>query len=243
MLVGWEALYGLVSENAWAAAVLLLAFFGAALNAYVRDQVRAGTIWALTPIARHLPWNRPADDSRTPPSLSSEFTLVQLFLIDPAGKRARYEKTSSFIVTHPTISYQEGVTAENTARAFATMRGTIVRTVVERGYYVSEIRLGNQMGEGERFTNVYCADVHNSFRTAREHWTQEFTYPTKHVSLQVHFPKTRPPQSVACKVIDGALEKPARSAAQLTSLFGCQSIVWDVANPRLHEALKLEWTW
>ncbi len=243
MLAGWEALYGLISENAWAAAVLLLAFFGAALSAYVRDQVRAGTIWALTPFARHLPWNRTADEPRTLSSLSSELTLVQLFLIDAAGKHARYEKTTSFIVNRPTVSYQEAVTAESTATAFATMRGTIVRTVVERGFYVSEIHLGNRVREGERFTNVYSADLLNSFRTAREHWTQEFTYPTKHVSLQVHFPKTRPPQSVACKVIDGVLEKPARSAAQLTTLFGRQSIVWDVANPRLHEALKLEWTW
>jgi hypothetical protein len=135
------------------------------------------------------------------------------------------------------------VTAEHAAAAFATMRGTIAQTVIERGFYVSKIDLGNTVGEGERLTNIYSADLLNSFVKAHEHWTQEFTYPTKHFSLQVHFPKARPPKSVACKLLEGALEKPASSTAQLTSLFGRQSLVWDVANPKLNQVLKLEWTW
>jgi hypothetical protein len=123
------------------------------------------------------------------------------------------------------------------------MRGTIFHTVIERGFYVSNIDLGNTVREGERLTNIYSADLLNSFAKPHEHWTQEFTYPTKHFTLLIHFPGARPPKSVACKLLDGVLEKPAGNTAQLIDLFGRKSLVWDVANPKLHQALKLEWIW
>lgn len=243
VLAEWDAVYNLIAKNVWAAAALVLTLFGAVLTAYARDQLRAGTNWVLKPIARYFPWNAaPADPlSRTP--LSAIFTLVQVFLLDAAGCHARYQKTTFFVVDRPTTSYQEAVTAECAAAAFATMRGTIVETTTERGFYVSKIDLANTVGAGERLTNLYSADLLNSFSKTHEHWTQEFTYPTQHFTLHVHFPATRPPKSVACKILDGAFEKPAGSTAQLIDLFGRRSVVWDVANPNVHQALKLEWIW
>lgn len=239
----WESVYRLIAQNLWAAAAVLLALVGAALTAYARDQLRAGTNWALKPVARYFPWNRSSADSLSRTHLSSVFTLVQVFLLDAAGSHARYQKTTSFVVDRPTTSYQEAVTAECRATAFATMRGTIVETVIERGFYVSEIDLANTVGEGERLTNIYSADLLNSFVKTHEHWTQEFTYPTKHFTLQVHFPAARSPKSVACKILDGASEKPADSTARTIDLFGRKSVVWDVANPDVHQVLKLEWIW
>ena len=135
MPAGWDALTSFITGNVWAAAVVVLALFGAALTAQARDQIRAGTGWMLKPVIQHLPWNRVPEDPLSPSTLSSAFTLVQVFLLDAAGNRARYEKTTSFVVNRPTTSYQEAVTAEHTATAFTTMRGTIVKTAVERGYF------------------------------------------------------------------------------------------------------------
>jgi len=42
------------------------------------------------------------------------------------GERVRYEKTSAFVVTGATTSYEEAVTADYSATAFSTMRGAIV---------------------------------------------------------------------------------------------------------------------
>jgi len=150
---------------------------------------------------------------------------------------------TSFVVNRPAICYQEAVTAEHTATGFATMLGTIIETVTERGYFVSKIHFGNLGGEGERLTNIFSADLLNSFARPHEHWTQEFTYPTEHFTLQIHFPAERPPKSLVCKMLDGAIEKPVVSTAKLIDLFGQKSIVWEVTKPKLHQALKLEWTW
>ena len=220
----------------------MLALFGAALTTQARDQIRAGTSWMLGPIIQYLPWNR-LPERLLHNGLSSAFTLVQVFLLDTAGNRARYEKTTSFVVKGPTTSYQEAVTAEHTVIAFTSMRGTIVETVVERGYFVSSIDLGNTAREGERLTNCYSAELLNSFAKPSEHWTQEFMYPTEHLTLQIHFPMGRPPKTVACTMLEGTLEKPAASSAVLVDLFGRRSIVWDIANPKLDQVAKLEWTW
>jgi hypothetical protein len=243
VLAGWEPVYSFVAENVWTAAAVLLAVFGAALTAYAREEIRVGTNWALKPIARHLPWNRSPAKPLPRTTLLSVFTLVQVFLLDAVGNHARYEKTTSFVVNRPTTFYREAVTAECSATAFATMRGTIVETVIDRGFYVSKIDLANPVGEGERLTNIYSADLIQSFTQSHEHWTQEFAYPTKHFTLHIHFPAARPPMSVACKILDGTLEKPAGSAARIIELFGRKSIVWDVTNPEVDQALKLEWIW
>ena len=66
----------------------MLTLLGAAVVAYARDQVR-GTIWALAPITRTLPWNKGDIDPTFRPPLFSECTLVDVFLLDAAGTRAR----------------------------------------------------------------------------------------------------------------------------------------------------------
>jgi hypothetical protein len=240
---GWDALYGLLAGNVWAASAALLGLAGAALTAYAQNQIRAGTKWILTPLARQLPWNRSTDDSLFHPGLSSVVTLVQLFILDADGTRARYEKTTFFVVNRPTTFYQEAVTAEGVATALTTMRGTIVETVVQQGFYVSKIDLGNTLGKGELLTNIYTADLLDSFTKPHEHWTQEFSYPTDHFTLHVHFPAARPPKSISCDVIDGVTEKPSVNGARLLDLFGQTSIVWEVSNPNLHQTLKLGWIW
>ena len=240
MITGWNSIYEIVAGNVWAAVAALLA---AAIAAYIADQIRSGTYWALKPVARHLPWNRGPGALNSSAELFSEFTLVQVFLLDASGCRARYRKTTSFVANRPTTTYQEAVTAERAAGGFVTMRGAIVDTVVERGFYVSKINLSNSVSRGERFANVYSADLLDSFTRPHEHWTQEFTYPTEHLILQVHFPVERPPKLIVSTIVHGASEKPATTPARLVHLYGRKSIVWDIAKPKPHQALKLEWTW
>ncbi|MCC6947008.1 MAG: hypothetical protein IT539_04495 [Bradyrhizobiaceae bacterium] len=222
----------------------MLAFFCAALAAYAREQIGAGTRWALTPLTRHLPWNFTGwSGSRAADALRSEFTFVQIFLLDPAGRSARYEKTTSFVARRTVTSYQEAVTAVGSVATFSTMRGTIAETLREHGFHVSKIDLGNPVRAGERFTNVYSASLLDSFTSTHEHWTQEFAFPTRHLTFHIHFPVLRPPKSVSCKVIEGTSEKLATSNARFVDLFGRRSIVWEINDPSPNQVLKLEWIW
>lgn len=243
MITEWDRVYEIVAGNVWAAVAVVVALFTAAFAAYTSDQIRSGTYWALKPVARQLPWNREPSTPNSSAELSSIFTLVQVFLLDASGCRVRYRKTTSFVAQRPTTTYQEAVTAEHGATGFVTMRGTIVDTVVERGFYVSKINLGSSVSRGARFVNVYSAELLDSFTHTHEHWTQEFNYPTEHLILQVHFPEERPPKLIVSKVVQGASEKPSSASARLVHLYGRKSIVWDIAKPKPNQAFKLEWTW
>ena len=135
------------------------------------------------------------------------------------------------------------MTAEGNANAFFTMRGTIVETVKEHGFYISRIELGDGVQKGLRFTNVYGAELHDCFKRSQEHWTQEVAFPTKHLTIQIHFPEDRPPKLVRCKTLDGTREQPANNAAKLVELFGRKSIVWEVEQPKARGIFKVEWSW
>jgi hypothetical protein len=229
-------------------AATTLSMLAAALLAYFRGQLHAGTKWALAPITRRLPWNQNNLIKGLVPDLesdlTSQLTVVDLFLTSMDGKSARYQKTSNYIVIKDDLNaYQEGVTAVGKASGFSTIWGTIVETTREHGFYISRIDLGDLLNKGSRFQNVYTADLHDCFTNDEEHWTQEIAFPTKHLTLRIHFPKGRPPRLVKCKVVEGVDDKQVRTDAKITELFGEQGIIWEIQNPKLKDIYKLEWLW
>jgi hypothetical protein len=140
-------------------------------------------------------------------------------------------------------SYSEGVTADGSAAEFVSMRGMVAETVKEHGFYISHIDLGYTLRAGSRFTNTYSAELLNCFTNNEEQWSQELVFPTKHLTMQVHFPKARPPKSVRCKAIEGTIDKLVKQTAQMVELYGRKSIVWEVDEPGAHAVFKLEWSW
>jgi hypothetical protein len=229
-------------------AAAALGLLAACLIAYLRGQVHAGTKWLLAPITRRLPWNQNNPIKGSVPDhetdLTSQLTVVDVFLQSMDGERARYQKTSNYVVNKDDLNaYQEGVTSAGKASRFSTMRGTIVDTRREHGFYISRIDLGDLFNKGTRFTNVYTADLHNSFMNDREHWTQEIVFPTKHLTLQIHFPRGRPPRKVKCKVVEGVSDRQVKMNAKVMELSGETCIVWEIQSPKLKDIYKLEWTW
>ena len=243
-----QALAGYVTDHIWAFFAAVLSLIGAALFTYAREQIRTGTEWTLTPLTRALPWNstrndkvRERDDLHR---LHSEFSLVDVFIFDASGERAVYRKISRYrVLGQELLTYQEGVTAEGRIDEFATMRGTILRTAAEHGFYVSTIALGEPFKQNFRFVNVYRAVLHHCFKRSQEHWTQELAFPTEALTLQIHFPFDRPPQSFTCEFIQGTEAAPTRSTAHLVDLFGNKSIVWDIERPKVGDIFKLAWFW
>jgi hypothetical protein len=229
----------------WGLGAAALGIFAAALVAYWREQTRKGTNWILAPLTRALPWNK--DDkplTNQTVILACNFTLVDLYLLDTAGKLARYQKTSRFVVMADEVSsYKEGVAADGTAAEFVSMRGAVVETIKEHGFYISRIDLGETIRKGAQFTNTYSAKLLDCFSNNEEQWSQELAFPTEHLTVRVHFPKGRPPKSVRCKAIEGTVHKWLRQTAQLVELFGRKSIVWELDEPAPHAVFKLEWSW
>lgn len=229
-------------------AAAALSALAAALLAYFRGQINAATKWVLAPITRRLPWNQNNPIEGLAPDhesvLTSQLTVVDVFLTSVDGKCARYQKTSNYIVNNEDLNaYNEGVTATGRASRFFTMRGTIVETTKEHGFYISRIDLGDLLKKGSQFQNVYTADLHDCFTNHEEHWSQEIAFPTKHLTLRIHFPKSRPPRLVKCKVVEGMTDKQVRTDAKITELSGEQGIVWDIQTPKLKDIYKLEWLW
>ena len=248
MDVIFNDLLGFSANHLAAIAAAALSTLGAAVLAYFRVQINAGTKWALAPITRRLPWNQNNSIKGSVPGreskLTSQLTVVDVFLTSMDGKSARYQKACNYIVNDDGLNaYQEGVTAAGVASGFSTMWGTIIETKKEHGFYISLIDLGDILNKGFRFQNIYAANLHDCFTNNEEHWTQEIAFPTNHVTLRVHFPKGRPPRLVKCKVVEGVADKQLRTDAKITELFGETAIVWDIQNPNLKDIYKLEWLW
>jgi hypothetical protein len=248
MDVIFNNLLGFTLTHLSAIAAAALSALTAALLAYFRGQINAGTKWALAPITRRLPWNQNYPSKGSAPDhesdLTSQLTVVDVFLTSVDGKNARYQKTSNYIVNSDDLNaYHEGVTAAGTASGFATLWGTIVETTKEHGFYISRIDLGDLLKKGSRFQNIYTAELHDCFLTGEEHWSQEIAFPTKHLTLRIHFQKSRPPRLVKCKVVEGVADKQMRTDAKITELSGENGIVWDIQSPKLKDIYKLEWFW
>ncbi len=248
MDVIFSDLLGFTTTHLATIAATTLSMLTAALLAYFRSQIHAGTKWALAPITHRLPWNQTNPIKGSLPDhesdLISQLTVADVFLKTMDGKLARYQKTCNYIVNKDGLNaYQEGVTTAGRASGFSTMWGTIIETTKEHGFYISRIDLGDLLNNGSRFQNVYTAELHDCFTNDEEHWTQEIAFPTKHLTLRIHFPKGRPPRLVKCKVVEGMADKQVRTDAKITELFGEQAIVWEIQNPKLKDIYKLEWLW
>jgi hypothetical protein len=176
--------------------------------------------------------------------LTSDLTVVDVFLVTSDGKSARYQKTANYRVNRDFVhSYREAVTGSGTVSGFSTLVGTIVETTREHGFYLSRIDLKDLLSNGFQFQNVFTADLFDCFTSDEEHWTQEIPRPTKHLTLRIHFPTGRPPKLVKCMVVVGVSTRQIKTDARITELSGERGIVWDIPDPKLKEIYKLEWVW
>ena len=213
-----------------------------ALATYTREQSLSAVYWALRPVTTLLPWNRTRPPA-APRTLSSRLTLVDLRLVRRDGSLARYRKTSAYKANAPLTSYREGVTASGVATAFRSARGRILETTREHGFYMSKIDLGTSLDVGEEFINVYEAELRNSFCHSGEEWTQQISFETAQLVIQVHFPADRAPISFQTQVVDGTDVRSNAVTAQVIELYGRKSLVWNVDEPNSTFVYKLAWRW
>jgi hypothetical protein len=186
----------------------------------------------------------PAGCSDQGHNLFSKFSLVDIFLLDTDGKIAFYQKLTNYLTNEEELSrYREGVSADGYITEFSTMRGTIIKTKKEHGFFISHIDLRTTIHPRSRFTNIYTAKLRDCFIRKEEHWTQEVAFPTAHLTIQIHFPKARPPSRVRFFLVQGTAEKEIATTGSLTELFGQPAIVWQLENSRRKDIYKITWHW
>lgn len=237
-----DTLFGFLGAHIWLLAIAVIGMLVAALTAYARNQIDLGTEWFFAPFTRMLPWNSIVKDAEA--ALHSKFTLVELRLNDLTGQVAHYRKTSSYVVRRQgTQSYKEAVTAEGEIGSIYTMRGAISRIEREHGFAVAVIQFADPLEQKANLLNVFEATLHNCFRHAQEHWTQEVAYPTDHLAIVIRFPKDRLPRAIRSKRIVGPPGTQDKTSASSEPLFGAESILWQIEGPLLGDVYKLEWEW
>jgi hypothetical protein len=173
----------------------------------------------------------------------ADFSLVEVVIEEPSGAIASYKKLSSYRALQDLSRYREGVSADGSATDFSTMRGKIVNTQSEHGFFVSQIDLGTVVHRGAHVTNLYEARLLNCFTTGDESWTQEIAFPTKQLTMLIHFPVARPPLLVGCFSVEGTVDKEITVAASILELFGKKAIVWQLEKPTFGGIYKLTWHW
>jgi len=173
------------------AASTIVALIGTSLLPFFRQQVRAFANWAFAPLNRVLPWGDHENQQRDvmyQTALVADYSFAEVFIEDAAGAIASYRKLSSYRALKQLSRYREGVSAEGIATNFTTMRGTIVHTLCEHGFFVSEIDLRTVLDRGASITNMYEAKLLGCFIAKEEYWTQEVAFPTTRLTIQIHFP-------------------------------------------------------
>lgn len=241
-----ERVTTLLSKIGGSTAAIGAAAMTAALLAYFRTEASGAIKWFFAPLAPHLPWNlKPTNVNKIlSGGLSSELTVVDLYLTATDGKTATYEKTSNYIVgTEGLSSYHEAVTSSGIVGDVSIELGAITKVWTEHGFLVSEIDLGSALKMGGRFRNKFRASFLNSFVAEEEHWTQEVVVPTKLLELRVHFPSDRAPKLFRSKRLIGLADENVSNGAHISELFGKTVLVWGISNPMPGDIFKLEWRW
>jgi hypothetical protein len=241
-----DQLYAVLASHFVTAATATAALIGTSLLPVVREQVRAFATWALAPFNRLLPWDRHIGQQRGAvyqTDLVADFSFIQVFIENAAGTVASYRKLSSYRATKELSRYREGVSAAGAATDFATMRGTIVQTRSEHGFFISEIDLAANVHRGGLITNVYKAKLLNCFTADEEYWTQEIAFPTRQLTMHISFPEARPPTRVRCFAIEGTVDREIAVTASIVELFGKKGIAWQLDKPVFGGIYKLTWRW
>jgi hypothetical protein len=222
----------------------------AATLGVMRHEVTRSVKWAATPITRRMPWNKSDKNTRNdnrandPHELISQLSIVDIFIFDKDGHFGKYKKMSHYIVNAVELSgYNEGVTAAGYAREFSTFLGTITNIKTEHGFDICHIDFGNIYPQGYSFTNVFEAHLYDSFVDKEERWTQEIAFPTKHLTIRIHFPYDRKPKTLKCKSMDGLTTKQLKTEATIADMKNGSCVVWEIAYPQLKDVFELEWLW
>jgi hypothetical protein len=174
--------------------------------------------------------------------LNYESTLT---LHDPKGKRATFSKVKKVrylqdnIIAFQDYAWGDGEILLN----YRTSRGKPVdsyRSGFKTNVLISLREVKNRKDEDE--FNIQW-NIRNGFLTKDGYWSTDVEQKTKHIKVNVIFPKSRQPQRI---MLEESNNKRTRELGhdylrQLPD--GRWQVIWEMDKPKLYEIYVLRWLW
>ena len=86
-------------------------------------------------------------------------------------------------------------------------------------------------------------NIRRGFLKEMGYWETHVSHQTKHVTVQVIFPKTRSPQQMTLTEANRQSTQSLGRNALVRLPDGRSQVSWATAKPRLHENYILQWQW
>ncbi len=170
---------------------------------------------------------------------------VTLRITDRKGKKAKVRKRQ-------VVRYlQDGIVAFQDQ---AWGDGKILQNYrTSPGYEVDRYRRGHKTqivislrkvrNKGDVDEHIFEWEMHDGFLKTQGIWSTAISHRTKHMKVNIIFPKSRPPQRAA--IIESNLNRRIEiDLSQMRKLpNGTWKLMWEKKAPRLHESYVLDWEW
>jgi hypothetical protein len=168
-----------------------------------------------------------------------------LELLDARGEKARFHKRQrvKFLQDH-IIAYQDQAWGDGEFLLhYRCTPGVAVDRyrVGHKTIVLISLREVKQRGAFDEF-NIE-RDIRQGFTTSHEQWETEISHPTRKITIQVIFPKKRPPLNVNLVEADRQRFQALGVENKKQLLDGRWEVRWKCTQPRLNERYILRWEW
>jgi len=220
------------------------------------EKIKTTTILRLLSILSNLPWLEIVIDCwkfgrKVLRGLASEgiYETNQyestLELKNKRGTKASFEKKKRIrYLQDGIIAYQDHAWGDGQILLnYQTNRGKAVDRY--RAGYKTHILLSlrevKNKGDIDEFNIQW--DIHNGFLTDDGYWSTDINQRTKHVKVNVIFPKSRPPLRLMIEESNRKRTRMLSNDAKIRLPDGRWRVTWETSKPRLYEVYVLRWIW
>ena len=108
-------------------------------------------------------------------------------------------------------------------------------------YILLSLREVKNRGDIDEFNIQW--DIHNGFLTEDGYWSTDVSQRTKHIKVNIIFPKSRPPLRLVLEESNRKRTRELESESKKRLPDGRWRVTWETSKPRLYEVYVLRWIW
>ncbi len=170
---------------------------------------------------------------------------LTLEIYDPKGRKATFQKRKKVrylqdnIIAYQDYAWGDGDFLIN----YRTSRGTPVDRYRSgfKTYILLSLHEVRNRGDIDEFNIQW--DIRQGFLTKDGYWGTDISQQTKHIKVNVIFPKSRPPLHLNIEENNPKRTHILTREAQKQLPDGRWLVTWENDNPKLYELYVLRWIW
>jgi hypothetical protein len=164
---------------------------------------------------------------------------------DPKGLKATFSKIKkvrflqSNIISYQDYAWGDGEILHN----YRSNKGKAVDRYRSgyKTYILLSLREVKNRGDIDEFNIQW--NIRRGFLTRDGYWGTDVSQPTKHLKINIVFPKSRPPLHLTLEENQRQRTRTLGSEAQKQLLDGRWMVTWETNKPKLHELYVVRWIW